>query len=1021
MRNRFKFTASLAILVVAIFAVAGMAGAQSSPASQPVASSDAASLVKDKVLAKSGVCLLIGKGHAQLAVDAVRNGTGQVVVLAPDETECKVVRDALDAAGVYGTRAVAMVGSCAAIPMPEYYCNTIVVPQALDEAGIAEVKRVLSPNGKAVVAGKVISGVFPKSYDDWGYHRHDPSNNAVSSEDDIAPPFRTQWIAGQPAWASGDMVSLVARGRTIIMSREKEGTKQTLFVKDAFNGMPLWERTVDSPEGSAYRKIAMGGDSVYLIDGGKNILVLDAATGAETRKYTVPDGIDPKAGWERIVIVGDTFYVHATLSDSEKQTRRGKTSDGGVFFAMNKDNGKLLWKYDYKGDVPERTVSIGDGALFFYDAKKGAVSIDIKTGKELWVNAEAVTVLKNGGRGGTPTGDASSVFYNDKVVFYGQEQALALNPKTGAQLWSTDANKGRAMLFAGDGKAYMLNGWSKYFTIVDEASGKCVTTKTADLPGCGSGTATGKTLYSGGAYFGAYDLENDKPYYDSMAFRSTCATGSVPSNGLLSIMPHSCSCNIDVNGPLALTPAGKWKIPAWDKDIAARFVKGPAFDKPLAKTDPKTEWPNYRYDAKHSATTSGDVAVPKTIKWKAKLAKTLTAPTVGGGLVYVGGDDGHVWALKPSDGTQAWCFRTGACVAVAPTFWQGRLFIASDDGWVYCVDAATGELAWKFRGAPEERYLQIDGRIVSTWPARSGVVVEDGTAYFAAGMVYHDGAYLYSVDAKTGKIVWAKQVGQLDDKERGVNPRGPMALADGRVYLSSGGRPSCYKTSDGSVLWWHIDMHIRPTGDDNIKLSRFEWSGGSEMMIDGDIIIYGGPRLIGWGAYPFLLCGVNDAYPYKTIEAIKTGKAVLEVPKGADPAVEKKRNIAEFFPDPEGPNRTPVLTADVVYWPQSGSVKAYDRKKLANVHLVGKANQPKAEQDATIWKADAPADAHTLAVAGHKVLGAGPSKRTVLSKAEGRVLGSVTVPGSTIRNGLAVAGGAIYIVTEDGTICCTGD
>ncbi len=45
-----------------------------------------------------------------------------------------------------------------------------------------------------------------------------------------------------------------------------------------------------------------------------------------------------------------------------------------------------------------------------------------------------------------------------------------------------------------------------------------------------------------------------------------------------------------------------------------------------------------------------------------------------------------------------------------------------------------GDLKWKFQGAPRDRLLLGNERLISTWPARGGPVVEDGVVYFAAGV-----------------------------------------------------------------------------------------------------------------------------------------------------------------------------------------------------------------------------------------------------------------------------------------------
>ena len=70
------------------------------------------------------------------------------------------------------------------------------------------------------------------------------------------------------------------------------------------------------------------------------------------------------------------------------------------------------------------------------------------------------------------------------------------------------------------------------------------------------------------------------------------------------------------------------------------------------------------------------------------------------------------------------------------------------------------------------------GALLSTWPAASGVLVEDGVAYVAAGIVNYDGTYVYALDAETGKIVWQNSTsGHLDREARtGVSVQGHLLL-----------------------------------------------------------------------------------------------------------------------------------------------------------------------------------------------------------------------------------------------------
>ncbi|HID21478.1 MAG TPA: hypothetical protein EYP14_03650, partial [Planctomycetaceae bacterium] len=69
----------------------------------------------------------------------------------------------------------------------------------------------------------------------------------------------------------------------------------------------------------------------------------------------------------------------------------------------------------------------------------------------------------------------------------------------------------------------------------------------------------------------------------------------------------------------------------------------------------------------------------------------------------------------------------------------------------YCLDATDGRLLWKFAPGKRDRLILNNGRPIPLWPVRTGVLVDDGTAYFAAGLLPRRETYLCAVDATTGQ------------------------------------------------------------------------------------------------------------------------------------------------------------------------------------------------------------------------------------------------------------------------------
>jgi len=977
---------------------------------------------------RSGICIVAGDEDGKLAVELAQKTRYFVFALTGSEEACDRVRQALDAAGLYGKRATAMPGSLKGLPFPRGYGNLIVTGRYLPELSLKEVGRVLNPNGVALIAGvatngaaleaalkqsgitqyklssgyAVISGRMPEGSDDWTHWRRRPDNLPVSSDPSIRPPLLTQWIM-LPGHGSADAVTVVSKGR-VILKNNLQGYGQTpkIYARDSFNGTPLWERQLEVPT-SVQGGVALVEDRFYFIDGAKCVRVLDAATGREIRTYEPPKGTPVEgARLIRLAVYEGTLYLQA-----DKSPEKPYHSLGDTFFALGLDDGALKWSYTCEQRAQEGSVVFGDKAVFFYAPGLGAAALELSSGKERWKNTtEAVKLLGKGFIGQFVSAGANwSTYHDGKVYYFSAGPLTALDSRTGKVLWNVLVR--RPLLT--DGKIYTYGRGANALGILDPATGKSTGSLTLPgrMSGCGSGTATPSCIYSSGQGFSMYDLPTKK-WYAYTVFRTPCANGSIFANGMAYTTPTTCGCNYSVTAAVALAPMGEgWQVPDGGKDLESRFVKGSAYGAPLAADDAGDDWPSYRHDPRHSAVTQSTPQLPLKLTWQQRLTGDLTSPSTGDGLVYVGSSDGHVWALDAADGSIRWKFLSGADVPVTPTFHRGRVLFGSHDGWVYCLEAKTGRLAWKFRAAPEERYVNVLGQMMSTWPVQTGVVVTGGTAYFAAGMCAYDGAYLYAMEVTTGRLLWAKQIGHLDEFGGGVSPQGAMALSDDVLFIPCGGsHPAAFRKKDGSVLWWSGTLAKISAV---VKYGYFGKSGGSEIVVEGDALLVGGPRLIGDFAYPFIMRNAESGAPYGTQEAAKTGKIVRSA----------GGFVSEYFIPPpygDGVGRlTPLLTGDRIFF--GGA--ACDREKMARLHLVSRENWGKGLAEAKLWSAKFPADVRSMALAGWTLLVGGRAEVAALdTREDNKELGRIAVPGAVRSNGLAVSKGKVYVVTDKGSVLC---
>ena len=197
----------------------------------------------------------------------------------------------------------------------------------------------------------------------------------------------------------------------------------------------------------------------------------------------------------------------------------------------------------------------------------------------------------------------------------------------------------------------------------------------------------------------------------------------------------------------------------------------------------------------------------------------LTAPVVVDGVVYVGSDDGSLYALDADSGEMLWSFATGDAIRSVPAVVDGTVYFGSNDNHLYAVDAATGEGLWRHDTGDWVQYSPAVGNGMVYFPARTesdrtvhavdadtGEVVwvaeppypieERLTPTFHGGRVYAQGAdygTFHALDAATGEIAWQAEVG-------GYVESAPTVL-DGVVYLTVINQAYAFDEATGELIW----------------------------------------------------------------------------------------------------------------------------------------------------------------------------------------------------------------------------
>ncbi|MHC4400690.1 MAG: outer membrane protein assembly factor BamB family protein, partial [Planctomycetota bacterium] len=425
------------------------------------------------------------------------------------------------------------------------------------------------------------------------------------------------------------------------------------------------------------------------------------------------------------------------------------------------------------------------------------------------------------------------------------------------------------------------------------------------------------------------------------------------------------------------------------------FERGPAYDgrgdasgdrRPA--TDPSADWPTFRHDPLRSGATGASVPAELVPCWNVAVGGRISPPVVAGEKVFVAAVDEHrLDALRAADGTRAWSFTAGGRIDTPPTVFGDRVLFGSADGWAYCVRASDGRLAWRRRAAPEERLVGVDGQLESAWPVHGNVLVQNGTAYLAAGRSsYLDGGILlYALDPHSGDVLETRAVRSLDPKTDAMPPGDartiPGALAD-------------VLTSDGASVYMRQMQvfgggspaagHLVSTGGfrDDTWFNRTQWAVGA--VAGAQLLVFDERVAYGVAAYP----GRSRAHAYHP----------------------GQKGYLLFA----GPWRSPPKTSSA------------GRRGAS----AGKGSRGR------LWEIRVPVRVTAMALAGDKLLAAGPpdvvdpndplaafegrrgGKLLVVSAADGNVLAEHEMPGPPIFDGMAVAGGRLYVALADGRLAC---
>ena len=249
-------------------------------------------------------------------------------------------------------------------------------------------------------------------------------------------------------------------------------------------------------------------------------------------------------------------------------------------------------------------------------------------------------------------------------------------------------------------------------------------------------------------------------------------------------------------------------------------------------------------------------ATPLWNGWGATLENTHFQATAQAGLTAEQVPKLHLkWAFGFPDATSAWA---------QPTIAGGRLYAGSQNGTVYALDAASGCIVWTF---------------AAQGGVRASISISSRRAYFS-----DQKGFVYALDAATGKAIWTQKV----DDHPLVRLTGAPVLHEDRLYVPTssyeeGGKPPGYAcctfrgaivaldVKDGRIIWKSYTIAEEP------RLLR-TYADGTELRGPAGGAIWSAPTIdVKRGA---IYAGVGNTYSgaaQPTTDAViafdlKTGK-----------------------------------------------------------------------------------------------------------------------------------------------------
>lgn len=379
--------------------------------------------------------------------------------------------------------------------------------------------------------------------------------------------------------------------------------------------------------------------------------------------------------------------AQSTPSDRTVAMFRGNPEHPGVFDTRGVERfGGIAWRFETGSAV--RTAPTVSGDVVYFGSMDGHLyAVDANSGAELW------RAYAGAGVGGGP------LVTSDRVVFIDRANRIhAVDRSSGDPLWTVETGEDLPLPWGYEGWDYVLPSpiLVGETVLAGSGNGSLYALRLSDGAEEWRFRTEGRVrstpvVYDGAAYIGS----GDGVIYGVSLERGTevwrFETRGVGLNsadfGFDRRQIQSSATIADGTMWIGSRDASLYSIDLGTREVRWSYEEGTSW---VAATP-------ILHDGKIFSARSGSRTVRALdarsgeVLWNyVTQGFVLCSPAYADGTVYIGSEDGRIYAVNAEDGAVRWSYATGGSIYGMPAVQDGMLYVGSDDGYLYAIRGTDG-------------------------------------------------------------------------------------------------------------------------------------------------------------------------------------------------------------------------------------------------------------------------------------------------------------------------------------------